>query len=125
MSEPLGKRGSELRSALLSMKEYNPAESVLVDEACRMADRLEELDGIIHGKGVINLMHLRHMGQDESKITMTVDAVMAECRQLQLAFQRVVASLKLESGAVSAVEVDLSDDLARKRANRISRATGS
>jgi hypothetical protein len=124
-SEPFGDRGAKLHADLLALKEYNPAELILIEEACRMADRLEDLDGIIHGKGVINLMHLRHMGDDESEITMTVDAVLAEARQLQLAFQRVAMTLKLESGAISEAEVDTGDDLAAQRAARIARATGS
>lgn len=124
-SEHFGDRGAKLHADLLAAKEYNPVELVLVEEACRMADRLEELDGIIHGKGVINLMHLRHMGADESEITMTVDGVLAEARQLQLAFQRVAMTLKLESGAISEAEVDTGDDLAAQRAARIARATGS
>lgn len=124
-SEPFGDRGAKLLKELTAAKQYNPAEMVMVEEICRMADRLEQLNGIIAGKGVINLMHLRHMGDDESEITMTVDGVLAECRQLQLAFQRVAAALKLESGAVTDVEVDTGDDLAAQRAARIARATGS
>jgi hypothetical protein len=125
LSEPFGERGQRLHDDLLRVKAYNPAEMVLVVEVCRMADRLEQLDGIIHGKGVINLMHLRHMGDDESEITMTVDGVLAEARQLQLAFQRVAMTLNIESGAMPEAEVDTGDDLAAQRAARIAKATGS
>jgi len=124
--EPFGERGSELHAELVKVKSWNPAELTLIVEACRIADLLEEMAGVIHGKGVINLMHLRHMDpSDDTEITMTVDGVVAEVRQQQLAFQRIVAALKLESGIASAAKGDVGDDLAAQRARRIAAATGS
>src|SRR4051812_27470054 len=53
----------------------------LLTEACRVRDRLDQLDEIIAGKGVLQLMHFRSMvdefhDDDPRHIVLTVDAVM-------------------------------------------------
>ena len=53
----LGPRGSALWESLARSPET--PDGVLALEACRAADRLDELDSIIHGKGVLHLMQLR------------------------------------------------------------------
>lgn len=124
----LGARGAQLRVDLLATKEYNAGELVLVEEACRMADRLEQFNDMITTKGLVDLMHFRRMDEgvnEEAVIKVTVDGVLAESRQLQLAFQRIIGALKIEPGAATAEKGDLSDDLASRRADRIARATGS
>ena len=128
-SPVFNERGTQLHSALLAMKEFNPAEMVLVVEMCRMADRLEAINELVASKGLANLLHLRRMddfGEEngEPVIKVTIDSVLAEGRQLQLAFQRVATTLKLDSGAMPEAEVDLGDDLAKQRADRIARAAG-
>ena len=122
-------RGAELHAGLLAMKQFNPAELVLVVELCRMADRLEAIEVLVAGKGLANLLHLRRMddfGEEEGEVVIkvTIDAVLAEGRQLQLAFQRATVALNLETGAGAEAEVDLGDDLAKQRADRIARAAG-
>jgi hypothetical protein len=53
----------------------------LLTEACRVRDRLDQLDDVIQGKGVLQLMHFRSMvdeffEEDPRHIILTVDAVM-------------------------------------------------
>jgi hypothetical protein len=53
----------------------------LLTEACRVRDRLDQLDEVIAGKGVLQLMHFRSMvnefyDEDPRHIILTVDAVM-------------------------------------------------
>jgi hypothetical protein len=120
-------RGTSLYAALVPLREYNALELVMLEELCRMADRLEAINELVAKKGLANLLHLRRMddfGEEEGEVVIkvTIDSVLAEGRQLQLAFQRVATTLKLDSGAVSAVEVDLGDDLAKQRADRIARS---
>jgi hypothetical protein len=125
-----GERGSVLHTELLAAKSYNPAEMVLVVEACRMADRLESINDLVASKGLANLLHLRRMddfGEEEGEVVIkvTIDSVLAEGRQLQLAFQRIVTALGIKAGASATAKGKLSDDLAARRANRIAAAAGS
>lgn len=53
----------------------------ILTEACRVRDRLDQLDEIIAGKGVLELMHFRSMfdddwSEDPRHIILTVDQVM-------------------------------------------------
>jgi hypothetical protein len=125
---PLGDRGAQLHAELLALKEFNPAEQILVVEMCRMADRLEQINDLVRSDSLIDLMQFRRLDfggvEGEMTIKVTIDSVLAEGRQLQLAFQRMAATLNIESGAAAEVEVDLGDDLARQRADRIARAAG-
>lgn len=100
-------------------------------EASRMADRLEELNSVIQGKGVLDLMRFRlheHWGEEGDRtvrVEVKFDSVLGEARQLQLAFDRLCSTLKVSAAAVSTVKVTTSDDLRARRAARISKATGS
>lgn len=95
-------------------------------EACRLADRLDKLDDVIAGKGVLQLMHFRSMfdTEDERHLTMTVDHVLAEARQYALALQRVLESPALKKSA-EAKGASPIDALAARRADRRSAAQGS
>lgn len=87
----LGERGLAVWKAL---KSGDKARDALVVEAARTADRLDELDGIIQGKGVLNLMQFRVLNREfeefgeELKIDVEVrfQNVLSEARQQQLAF---------------------------------------
>lgn len=119
----LGQRGLAFYASVLPGVS-SAAQEALVVEAARMADTLEDLNGIVQGKGVINLMHLRHMHPgDDTQVTMTVDSVMAERRQLQLSFERMCKTLQVSS-APAAAKGDVSDDLAAQRQARIAKAAG-
>lgn len=52
----LGERGLSIWEALAT---EDVPRNALVLEAARLADRLDELDDIIQGKGVLNLMQFR------------------------------------------------------------------
>lgn len=120
----LGERGSSMWVSLTEGREWDAAWEVLVLEACRIADRLDGLNEVIEGKGVLRLMHFRHLiTGDESKIEMTVDAVLMEAREQAGALRQIVNQLKLgqasgkQTGKRSAL-----DDLAAKRDDRRSAA---
>jgi hypothetical protein len=78
--------------------EFNPAERELLLEACRIADRLDQLDGVVRGKGIEGLLHLRRM-DDEGDITLTVDGVLAEARQQANIMKQLVAALRVPDEA--------------------------
>lgn len=80
-------------------------------EACRLADRLEELDRVISGKGVLNLMHLQlHIDLAELldnasdtkrfEISIHVGDVLTKTRLHQATFKEILkqlAELKLKT----------------------------
>lgn len=95
MSDPtgLGERGVALWSHLST---GDPARDALALEAARLADRLDELDSIIQGKGVLNLMQFRleELDLDDTSRDLTIEvkfqAVLAEARQQQTALATVL-----------------------------------
>ncbi|WP_369070030.1 hypothetical protein [Kineococcus terrestris] len=95
--EGLGARGARLWRDLAGSTMTDAAARVVLEEACRCADRLEQMNGIIAGKGVLQLMHLRSMfeldTEDQRSFTMTVDGVMAEARQQQSTLRQLLAAV--------------------------------
>jgi hypothetical protein len=87
----LGERGQELVDAL-STGEI--ARDALVLEAARTADRLNDLDSIIQGKGVLDLMVFRldfPEGEDEPfSVEVKFQNVLSEARQQQTAFATLI-----------------------------------
>jgi hypothetical protein len=84
-----GPRGQQFRDALLDA-ELGPAHQLLVDEAARMADRLDRLDSALNDKGT----WLRFESTDGGDIVVTIDNVLAEARQQATALKGIVAELR-------------------------------
>jgi hypothetical protein len=85
-------RGRELWVSLNLTLDSPAGQTAL--EACRLADRLDEFDRVIAGKGVLNLMAFRlHLNEvfenDERQINVEVSFqnVLAEARQQQNTFR--------------------------------------
>lgn len=135
MDEPsgLGERGSAVFQSLASGI-TDPARLALITEAARTADRLDELDNIIQGKGVLNLMQFRVLddiiNEDDRQINVDVkfNAVLAEARQQALAFANILKTLGLDSAAAPdapvAVPLTGKDMLEQKRAERAAARSG-
>ena len=90
----LGERGTEVFQALFS---GDKARDALVLEAARTADRLDELDNIIQGKGVLNLMQFRLDFPSEEDGPYSVEvkfaAPLAEARQQGAALASLVEKI--------------------------------
>lgn len=90
----LGERGLALWEALST---GSPPVDALALEAARTADRLDELDSIIQGKGVLNLMQFRLDFPSEEGEPFTVEvkfnAVLAEARQQGAALAGLLTKL--------------------------------
>lgn len=76
----------------------NTPSGQLALEACRLADRLDELDSVIAGKGVLNLLafrlHLSEMdGFPDLNVTVGFQSVLAEARQQQVTFKTLLAEI--------------------------------
>lgn len=73
-------------------------DGVLALEACRAADRLDELDRVIQGKGVLNLMQFRiphafESGDESVTVEVKFDNVLSEARQQQNVLRQLVVTL--------------------------------
>jgi hypothetical protein len=90
----LGERGVALWQ---SMSGNDVARNALVLEAARLADRLDELDSIIQGKGVLNLMQFRLDFPENEDEPYTVEvkfqAPLAEARQQAIALTTILSKL--------------------------------
>lgn len=126
----LGERGSLLWQSLTAGV-TDVARIALVTESARIADRLDELDSIIQGKGVLNLMQFRVLDRevdDDGSVNISVEvkfnAVLAEARQQATAFSAILSKLGLEGAAAAApVEApktgkDMLEQRRRERATR-------
>lgn len=122
--EPLSAR---LRAQYAAQCAADASVAVLVQEACRIADRLDALDEIVTGKAEwIELMKFRMRLSDDVVVEVKFDNVLAEARQQASALRGLMAQLGAgKAGAVktAAKEVDPLDALAARRAARGAGAT--
>ena len=111
----LGDRGSAIWQA---MSTADVPRNALVLEAARTADRLDELDNIIQGKGVLNLMQFRVLDRevdDDGSVNINVEvkfnAVLAEARQQATAFANILTKLSPSDSKAAAPPVPVPADL--------------
>lgn len=101
----LGEGGLALWNAITEAHELNAIQLVQLTEAARQKDRLDEMDRIIHGKGVLNLMRFRVDGlddfDDERKMTVTVkfDGIIDRANATANAMKQLLAALRLPDEA--------------------------
>jgi hypothetical protein len=111
----LGERGGALWDATHASRPFNAAELVLLEELCRMADRLERLDEVLRGDAGV-WMRLTHRVNTED-YELVVDDAASEARQLAATFQAGIKSLNLPAATAGAK--DGLDDLGARRAKRL------
>lgn len=72
-----------------------PGAYALALEACRCADRLDELDKVISGRGVLQLLRFRTRSEDddERRVEVVFDDVLAEARQQQMTLKQILQVL--------------------------------
>lgn len=97
--EGLGAKGSKLWADLWETNDFDPAQAVILEEACRISDRLDGLNDIVHGKGLVKLLHVRVPGHMDEEglltVNLTVDGVMSEARQQANVLKQLITSLRL------------------------------
>jgi hypothetical protein len=77
-----------------------PAEIVLLEEACRIADRLERLDEILRGDAEVwTRIRLPREDGDEQPLTLIIDGALSEARQQANILKQLVAALRLPDEA--------------------------
>lgn len=109
MSKParpdLGPGGRSLWDAITTDHDLDASQLVQLTEACRMKDRLDEMDSVIQGKGVLNLMRFRVESLDgmvedpNATITVKFDAVIERANATANAMKQLIAALRLPDEA--------------------------
>lgn len=90
-------RAEAFRSALASSKELSPGELVLVEEACRLIDQLDQFHRVLAGEPGA----WASIDTGDVQSTLVVSAVVAERRQHVAELRQVVKHLdSARSGAV-------------------------
>jgi hypothetical protein len=117
-------RGERLAAALRVHGPLPAGAEVLVDEAARITDRLDHLDGLLAGGEWLH-MRIRAVTGDEDKqlivVRVSVDNALAEARQQALALKNILAELRIcgvgESGRSPEENplVRLADEIAKRR----------
>jgi hypothetical protein len=116
----LAARGKALWTDVLAERELDAAGRILLAEACRMADRLEQLDRLLRGDVTTWAVIADDYTQGKTRTTtLVLDDALAEARQQAATLRQLVTTLKLgtaverSDGKASAL-----DQLAGKRAQR-------
>jgi len=114
----LGERGRKLWRDVTAVREFGPGDLVLVEEACRTADRLEKLDQLLRGDAEdwVRVREPRHEGDD---LVLVIDSALSEARQQGNALRQMLTSLGLTKVGTEQPAKDGLDELASRRANRI------
>lgn len=115
----LGPRGLRLWNEMAGRK-LSPPHVLLLERACRKADRLERLDAQLEGGDWLELVEVP--GTDGGVVIVRVDRVLSEIRQTEVALKLDVAELRYADRPATAVgaagvtpvrEADDDDDGAR------------
>jgi hypothetical protein len=128
-ADGFGPRGARLwrETAADAELKLSPAEVVLLEEACRLADRLDRLDDFLCGRQDAWLrFHARN--EDGSVVRVVVDRALSEARQQADTLRGIVEGLARRQGAAKEPEQakeSILDELARRRADRQQEAAGS
>lgn len=89
--EPSTRRGDQLW-ADMEGAELGPAHRVLLREACRIADRLDDLDALLTGRAD-RWLHL-NVDEDNGQVIVVVDQLLGEARQHATALRGLVSELR-------------------------------
>ncbi|MGW3808844.1 hypothetical protein [Micromonospora sp. NPDC005113] len=98
------------------------ARRVVLEEACRLVDRLDRLDAIVNGR---DRAWLTLELDDAGEITVVVDKLLSESRQQQLALKQLAGELRAGGAtAKPATGGSILDQLAARREKRLSDSAG-
>jgi len=85
-------RGARLWAQMDEGRGLAPTHVVLLEEACRLADRLDRLDEMLSNPGRAWLNF--EVSEDGSGITVTVDRLLSEARMQETTYKVIVAELR-------------------------------
>jgi hypothetical protein len=121
----LGPRGARLWEKLTATARQDPAALVLIEEACRIADRLDRLDEVLRGTADAWL-HLE-TNEDSGTVVVVVDRALSEARQQAIALKQIITELRQAAGGAQQPGQGggKADELAARRRQRLADASGS
>jgi hypothetical protein len=120
----LGPRGLALWTAITAKRDLDAAGAILVEEACRIADRLEQLDELLRGEIAVWAQITDDYAGGKRTTRVVLDDALGEARQQQNALRQILATLKLGSAEEKATgEVSLVDQLTARRTRRLTAAS--
>jgi hypothetical protein len=120
----LNTRGRRLWRDLTSASRLGPAQFVLAEEACRLADRLDMLHALLTGDASAWASLQISADDGAMEITVIISSVLSEARLHAGALKGIVTELRQTSPAVAAGDTDvdpvaaIQDEVARKRRER-------
>ncbi len=91
-------RGRRLWRALTADGEPPALEVPLIEELCRLVDRLDRFDGMVNGR---DRAWLQLQLDDLGEVEVVVDKVLAEARQQQATFKQLLSELRQLRGAAA------------------------
>jgi hypothetical protein len=115
----LGTRGRALWRDVLAERDLDPAGRALLHEACRMADRLEQLDQILRGDIATWAVIADDYAGGKRTTKVVLDDALGEARQQAATFRQLLATLKLGTAVERQTERGSLDQLAARRADRL------
>lgn len=86
----LASRGRRLWREMHEVAEFNPAETVLLEEACRLTDRLDRLDAVLNGREFLRVE------QDENgDYVLRVEGALGAASRDANVLKQLVAALRI------------------------------
>lgn len=107
----LRERGQQFWEGVTATAEIDPSGLVLLGEACRVIDRLDRLSGALNGHGrdwlklldEIEVTAQRFGTGSNISVKVSVDGLLSEARQQQLALKALLAQLGLAKATEKAM----------------------
>lgn len=93
----LAAKGRKLWREMCALTPLNPAELVMLEEACRIADRLDRLDALLTGH-METWLQLR-VNDEGDQITVVVSQPLSEARQQATVMKQLIAALRVPDEA--------------------------
>lgn len=96
----LDARGLRLWRATTKLMDFNPAEMVILEEACRITDRLDKLDQILAGadEGWARLRLPSELAGETVQVTLVLDHALAEARMQATVVKQLLVALRIPDG---------------------------
>lgn len=118
----LGARGRRLWDALLEEADYGPRQVALIEEACRLTDRLDTLDDSLRNR--TPWLELFEDEDRDGEVTLVIDKLLSEARQHALALKQILSEIRQGGAESKRGEEDDVDEVARARALRLANTAG-
>jgi hypothetical protein len=113
----LGARGRRLMSSMRKDYEFDPVQTELLVEACRIVDQLDELDAMIRGDK--DSWRFVNMPRNGGTLVLEIGQVVDKQRQLQLALKQITTTLTVAGEGSRREAPDDADELRDRREARV------